>query len=185
MFARINIGRLATLITTVALLAGAHGALANDQDLIATTVPATSCQPATHAQAALVGLSNAAWVFTGANTGSVNFYCPLPVNRFTKSDATDDNDILGFRVYYRDTDGMADDAEVEARLALRATSLILLGTAFTSNDSNETNDTMGYRAVSHDVNTAAMYSFIVTMRRDNASEDPAFTGIDFALEPVP
>jgi hypothetical protein len=185
MFTRIANARLASLATAVALLAGAQAVHANDQDLIATTVPATSCQPASHSQAAEVVLSNAAWVFSGSNTGTVIFYCPLPVNRFTKSDATDDNDILGFRVYYRDTDGMGTDAEVTARLYYRATGLVPVGAEFTSNDNNETDDTKDYQAVAHDVNEAAMYSFVVTLSRTSTAESPAFTGIDFALEPQP
>lgn len=185
MLTRVRIGFF-TALTAAALLMGAQEARANDQDLKATTVPATSCQPATHAQAAEVVLSNAAWVFSGTNTGTVTFYCPLPLNTFTKSDALDDNDISQYRVYYRDTDGMGIVSEVTVQLMYRSeTGLTLVGSEFTSNDSNETDNTVRPHAVIHDVNPEALYSFAVRLSRIGTAHNPAFAGIDFYVEAIP
>jgi len=35
------------------------------------------------------------------------------------------------------------------------------------------------------MSASALYSFIVTLRRDNSTEIPVFTGIDFAIPPAP
>lgn len=180
-----NARTLAAIVAAGALLAGARGVRANDQDLRATTVPATSCQPASHSQAAEVQLSNGAWTFTGANTGTITFYCPLPVNGNTESDATNDNDITAFRVYYRDTDGAGGAAQVTARLVFRTTGLFAVGGVWDSNDSNAVDDTTSFHFVNHDLSASALYSFLVTLSRSNNEQSPAFTGIDFALPPVP
>lgn len=180
-----RVGRIATLITTGVLIAGAPSAHANDRDLRATTVPATSCQPSSHAAAAEVSLVNAAWVFSNSNTGTVTFYCPVPVNGNTESDTTNDNDVSAFRVFYQDSDGTGDDAEVTVRLVYRNTGMFAAGTTWSSNVSNTAVDTMAFHSVAHDMSASALYSFIVTLRRDNATEIPVFTGIDFAIPPIP
>jgi hypothetical protein len=185
MHSLLRVGRLATLTAAGLLLAGAHGARANDQDLRATTVPATACQPASSAQAAEVVLANGAWAFTGTNTGTITFYCPLPINGNTVSDATDDNDISAFRVYYRDTDGTGSAAEVTARLIFRTTGVGTIGSTWSSNSSNVMTDTMAFQLVTHDMSASAMYSFLVTLSRTSTTESPAFTGIDFANPQVP
>lgn len=182
MISRNRAGRLSTLLTFGVLLAGAHEAHANDQDLRATTVPATSCQPASSTQAASVVLVSAAWVFSGNNTGTVTFYCPLPVNGNTESNIGDDNDITTFRVFYRDTDGTGTDAEVTARLLYRTTGLFAASSAWSSNASNVMIDTTDFHPAVHDVSNLALYSFVVTLSRTNTTENPAFTGIDFALQ---
>jgi hypothetical protein len=176
---------LATLLAAAALLAGTHSAHANDQDLRATTVPATSCQPASDALSSRVVLSNAAWIFNGTSTGTITFYCPLPINGNTESDASLDNDMSIIRVFYRDTDGMGVGAEVTARLAFRSTGLFAVGAPWSSNSSNVVVDTTAFHPLAHDLSANGLYSFIVTLSRTSTDESPAFTGIDFALPQVP
>ena len=71
-------------------------AYASDQDLRATTVPATACQPFGPG-ASLIELSplEPAWRFAPMQNGVAQLYCPLPVNNRTVSMAGDDNDING------------------------------------------------------------------------------------------
>ena len=68
--------------TTVILasILNAGNAVANSQDLIAITVPATAYEPVSEIYADMVVLSNGAWIFSGNNTGFVVFNCPLSIN---------------------------------------------------------------------------------------------------------
>ena len=97
--------KFSKLITSVAFTAmaafgSANTVLANDAPLIATTVPASACEPADETQANKVRLSNGAWVFRGAHTGTVMFYCPLDLNGYDVNNLLHVNDISGYRVYY-------------------------------------------------------------------------------------
>src|SRR3712207_5930968 len=105
--------------TISAILSVPSIASANDRDLIATTIPASACRPSNNMEDGRVRLSNGAYVFQGTFTGTVVFYCPLPINRFTISDATDDNNISSYRVYCRDTDGAGNAAQVTTQLQFR------------------------------------------------------------------
>ena len=172
-------GRLATLLTVGALLAGAHSARANDPDLRATTVPAAECQPESDTQAARVVLSGGAWTFTGVNTGTITFYCPLPINGNTEFDAFNDNDMTMIRVLYRDTDGMGAASEVTARLLFRTPGLFSVGATWSSNTSNVMVDTTAVHPLPHDLFPSVIYFFIVTLNRTNTVDNPAFFGIDF------
>ncbi len=174
------------MITIVVSLSTSGIAWGNTQDLLATTVPATACQPINSSQDNLVFLSNAAWVFRGTNTGTVTFYCPLTVNAWTVSNNTNDNDISFFRVYYRDTDGTGTAARVTALLTFRRfDGLFGVGSTWDSNSSSFTGNTFAIHDVTHDLRSMAVYSFLVTLRRTNTNENPAFSGIDFAPIPVP
>jgi hypothetical protein len=174
------------VLTTLAAIAAAVPVLANDQDLRATTVPATACQPATQAMAAQVLISNAAWTFTPTATGTVYLYCPLPVNGNTVSAAGDDNDISAYRIYYRDSDGTGNAAEVRTRLIYRRSDGLYSGGAEWSSNSNpldtETNTTT-YHDNAHDMTADGVYSFLVTLRRNNTLESAVFSGIDFRIPP--
>ncbi len=175
------------VLTTLAAIAAAGPVLANDQDLRATTVPATACQPATQARSAMVLISNAAWTFAGNATGTVYLYCPLPVNGNTVSAAGDDTDIATYRIYYRDSDGTGNAAEVRTRLIFRRSDGLYSGGAEWSSNSNvldtETNTT-AYHNNPHDMTDDGVYSFLVTLRRNNTDELAVFGGIDFHIPPV-
>lgn len=173
-------------LVTVGLVYGSPIAMATDRDLRATTVPATSCTPLDSTQADMVLLSNAAWVFRGTNTGTVTFYCPLSRNAITLSDATDDNDISAYRVYYRDSDGAGSAARVTTRLIYRrADGLYAAGNTWNSNSQSATGNTTRIVANAHDMNADALYSFLVTLQRTNTQQAPAFSGVDFTFVPVP
>ena len=155
-------------------------ALANDQDLTATTVPASACAPLNASQANRVRLSNGAWVFNGSSTGSVTFFCPLPRNNRTLSSATNDNNASRFRVFYRDTDGTANAANVVARLTYRTSGgFTMVPGVFNSNGSVSTGNTTGLRTINHNFVSSSLYAFMVTLRRVDATQDPSFNGIDF------
>jgi hypothetical protein len=172
-------GPLATLLTLTALLAGAHSARANDPDLRATTVPAAECQPENDTQDARVTLSGGAWTFNSTSTGTITFYCPLPINGNTEFDAFNDNDMTMIRVLYRDTDGMGAGAEVTARLLFRTPGLFSVGAAWSSNSSNVMVDTTAFHPLVHDLFPSVLYSFFVTLSRTSTVDNPAFFGIDF------
>jgi hypothetical protein len=173
----------------VLLLTTAGAVQANDQEIWTKTVPASACTPATSAQASRVSLVNAAWVFSGTQTGTVTFYCPLPVNAYTVVNLTNDNDISSFRIYYRDSDGVGADAELTARLVYReASGLFSAGGTWSSNSpataAGETGNRRDVQPNVHDVRTDALYSFLVTMARTTTSQAPSFAGIDFPF-PTP
>ena len=169
-----------------ALTLAVEPASANDQDLWAKAVAASACEPASENQAAEVSLSNGAWVFVGNNTGTVTFWCPLSLNAYTVSNGSHDNDVSSFRVYYRDSDGQSGQARVTARMTYRrADGLYAAGSTFDSNVSTNTGNTTRVHNVAHDVRSEALYGFLVTLRRSNANQSPAFSGIDFPFPAVP
>jgi hypothetical protein len=176
----------AAVLTTLAAIAAAVPVLANDQDLRATTVPATACQPATNPMAALVQISNAAWTFAGNSTGTVYLYCPLPINGNTVSGAGDDNDMTALRIYYRDSDGTGNAAEVRARLIYRRSDGLYSGGAEWSSNSNllgTTTNTRVFHLNAHDLTAEGVYSILVTLRRTNSGESAVISGFDFATVP--
>lgn len=177
---------LIVALGTVGLVGLAGTARANDRDMLATTVPATACEPLNSSHANEVQLSNAAWVFRGSHTGTITFYCPVPRNAWTLSDNTNDNDISAYRIYYRDSDGTGTTAQVTARLVYRgASGLFSAGSTWNSNNHAATGNTTAFKENVHDVRFDALYSFLVTLRRTNTQQAPAFSGIDFATIPVP
>ncbi len=169
---------------TVGFVGVTGTAKASDRDMLATTVPATACEPYRSSDARRVWLSNAAWVFRGANTGTITFYCPVPRNAVTLSDTTNDNDISAYRIYYRDSDGNGTAARVTARLLYRrASGLFSAGSLWNSNDYPVTGNTTVTKTNLHDMRSSALYSFLVTLSRTNRQQDPAFSGIDFTFRP--
>ena len=155
---------------------------ASDQDLRATTVPATACQPVGPG-ASLIELSplEPAWRFAPMQNGVAMLYCPLPLNNRTVSMAGDDNDIngAGYRVLYRDSDGGGAMSVVTVRLIFRgplATNPVP-GSAWSSNTSAQVGDAEDNQAFNHDLQNA-LYSFEVRLLRA-AGEDTIFRGIDF------
>ncbi len=177
---------LVALVALVASLTFSTDVQANDQDVFSTTVPATACQPLNSTYLSRVTLSNAAWVFRGSATGTVFFYCPLPINAFTKANSSWDNDISSFRVYYRDSDGQGSAARVRARLRFRqANGMYQVGPYWDSNAFNPTGNTTRTMSLNHDMRSNALYSFVVIMYRANTSQDPAFSGIDFPFPQIP
>jgi opacity protein-like surface antigen len=161
-------------------------ALANDQDIVATTIPATACRPQTDSGSAAVALSNGAYVFNGSATGTVILFCPLPINANTIADFTNDNDISRYRVYYRDSDGIGTASEVRTSLVYRnSVGLTQVGGTWSSNASNITANTIAAVNLSHDVGSDRLYSFAVIMQRTNTTQNPAFSGIDFPPIAIP
>lgn len=172
---------------------------ANDFDVAATSIPATSCMPATSSDRNKMAISNGAWSFQGTNTGTVNLYCPITFNHLQPSNSGSDNDISRYRIYYRDPDGgllgigggfvVPQRSRIETRLVFRKSDgLYSAGTWWNSDStpSNAKNNTVAYKTNVHDVAQDALYSFVVKMYRANTSIDsPTFGGIDFPIVPVP
>jgi len=180
-------GRSASVVTAALLLpaltAGPALALPNPHDLIHRTVPASSCAPLDAAQSAKVRLSNGAWRFDGVSTGTVSFYCPLPMNAFP-ADNSEPNytEMEFFRVWYRDSDGLAVNARVTANLRYRADNgnweSAHPGTFNSSGFADIGFSKKIFNAV-HTFETDALYSFYITIYRQNADQTVEFHGIDF------
>ncbi|MEG5065958.1 hypothetical protein QUB33_20280 [Microcoleus sp. B3-A4] len=181
--------RLIFLTAIAGLCTFPSAAVANDQDVQATTIPASACRPESNTADASVRMVNGAFIFNGNSTGTVRFFCPLPINRLTVSDSSNDNDLSAYRVYYRDTDGTGNLAEITTRLFYRnsdASSSIAVGAAaWSSNSSNLRVNTSFYVPQAHQFGVYRLYFFVVTMRRNNINQDPAFGGIDFIPPQVP
>lgn len=176
------------LTALAALFTFPSAAVANDRDVEATTIPASACRPESDTADASVRMVNGAFIFNPNSTGTVRFFCPLPINRLTVSDSSNDNDLSRYRVYYRDTDGTGNVVEITTQLFYRnsnANSSIPVGAAWSSNSnpSNLTVNTFFYVLQSHQFEVFRLYFFVVTMRRNNINQDPAFGGIDFVLPP--
>ena len=181
--------KLATSVvfTAAAAFGSANTVLANDAPLLATTVPASSCAPVDEAQSDKVRLSNGAWVFSGVHTGTVMFYCPLPLNAMDVNNVLQVNDMTTYRVYYRDSDGggiLNNRAKVTARLIYRKADGMYSGgslwsSRFTPN--NQTDNSTAIKVNNHTLQANALYSFVVTLYRSESEQKPAFSGIDFPL----
>ena len=176
------------VFSAAAALGAANTLRANDAPLLATTVPASACEPVNEAQANKVKLVNGAWVFNGAHTGTVTFYCPLSLNGFDVNNILNVNDMSGYRVYYRDSDGgtiIGGKAKVTARLTYRKhDGMYSGGTVWSSRftPAGQTSNTTAYKANNHTVQKNALYSFVVTLYRSESAQQPAFSGIDFPLD---
>jgi hypothetical protein len=157
-----------------AALAPAAPLLANDQDLVATTVPASACQAANPNSAGLLRMVNGSWVFLPGASGTAHLWCPLPLNQYTVSNVSQDNDITGYRIYYRDE---GPTSQVTVRLGYRdVDGLTWTGPTWVSADGpGNATDLHGNM---HDV-VVGLYSFFVTLTRAGLEEDPAFSGVDF------
>lgn len=165
--------------------------LANDQDLWRRTIPAAACALQDNTQADKVRLdSTAGWEFYPAqingidNIGTITFYCPISLNNFSAAVGGmfgNDVDISGYRIYYRDTDGTGLDAQVTIRLNrwTMAGLFLTAGSTFNSNAFLPTDDTTIVHNVAHDVDSFALYSFRVTLKRNSTNQHPRFHGIDF------
>ncbi|MEG5035200.1 hypothetical protein [Microcoleus sp. AT3-D2] len=175
-----------------ALFTFPSAAVANDPDVQATTIPASACRPESDTADASVRMVNGAFIFNTNSTGTVRFFCPLPINRLTVSDSSNDNDLTGYRVYYRDTDGTRNLAEITTHLFYRnsnAGSSIPVNAAWSSNSPPPigtaplVNTSFFFDAPNHQFEAFRLYFFVVTMRRNNTNQDPAFSGIDFVVPP--
>lgn len=162
-------------------------ASANTTNVSATTIPASACRPENDTTDARVALSNGAYVFTGNFTGTVRFYCPLPINANTVT-GIGSNSLSRYNVYYRDPDATGNATAIRTRLAYRSTGQFAIGGEWSSNTvnvgANLTNDRIQSVLLNHTFSNFRLYYFIVTMTRNNANQSPAFSGIDFVLPPV-
>jgi hypothetical protein len=154
----------------------------NPWDLWHRTVPASACAPLDSAYAAKVRLQNGAWRFDGVNTGTVAFYCPIPINAWPADDAQPNYTNMQFyRVWYRDSDGMTTNAKVTVSLRYRNLdgSWNAAGGTLNSNVFADVAFTTKIFNAPHVFETDALYSFYVTIYRANAQEVVEFHGIDF------
>ncbi len=165
---------------SIALFSLTGQVAANDRDLRATTIPASACELSNSVQADKVFLSQGSWVFRTGETGGVIFNCPLPLNAYTVSDNSNDNDMTHFRVYYRDTDATGIESTLTARLQRKSTSgTLFLGPQWNSNNVNIAVHTAASHSTVHELAFSGQYMIQVTMGRTNANQRPMFTGIDF------
>jgi len=173
---------LVFLSTIAALVFAPSAALANSQQITTTAVPASACRPESDTADSRVRLSNGAFVFSGNTTGTVQFYCPVPIN----GSSLVNNNFSFYRIFYRDSDGTGNASEVTARLLFRDRSgQGAIEDGWSSNEGSLTTNTIGYKSLNHRLNEDRLYYFLVTMRRTNTTQDPAFSGIDFTAPPVP
>jgi hypothetical protein len=174
---------LAIALTGLALTADAALAQWNPYDLIHRTVPASACAPVDPIQSAKVRLTNGAWQFEGASIGTVNFYCPLPMNAFPADNSEPNYTHMEFfRVWYRDSDGSATAARVTAYLRHRALNggwLIAHAGMFSSNGFANVGFSVKKFFADHTFQTDALYSFYVTLYRANTDRNVEFHVIDF------
>jgi len=161
--------------------------LANDAPLLATTVPASACTPVDEAQSGKVRISNGAWVFSGAHTGTVTFYCPLNLNGIDVNNILQVNDMSAYRVYFRDSDGgtrSGNRAKITARLIYRkADGMYSGGNLWSSRftPKAQIDNSTAVKANNHTLQKNALYSFLVTLYRSDSAQQPAFSGIDFPM----
>ncbi len=177
-----NLKHLITGATVSALFFVPTIASANDRDLRATTIPASACRPSSDTDDAKVRLTAAGYLFNGNSTGTVTFHCPLPINANTVSDATNDNDITTYRVYYRDSDGNQNSAQITVQLGYVGADggALAVAPAWSSNLININGNTAQVADIpDHDVGSNRFYGFVVTMRRNSPNNTTVFTGIDF------
>lgn len=177
---------LCGLFTATALTMTAGMALANDRDLRAQTVPASSCHPMDRVSLDRLQITNGAWEFKGTATGTVDLWCPLPLNRNTVSDNSDDNDMTSYRVWYRDSDGTLPAARVLVQLTYRQPNGVMntVGSQFNSNGFTTPFDAAIVHGVNHQLQVNAMYAFRVRLTRTSTIQQPRFSGISFTLPPI-
>lgn len=176
-----NIKNWLSFAIIAALSAAPMPALANEPEVANTTIPASACRPESNVDDGQVVLSNGAYVFNSNITGTVRLYCPWTINGNT-IDLTNDNDMSSYRVYYRDPDGMGNSYEITTLLAYRDPNGQAQPpgqVAWSSNTANGTVNTTQSVQLSHDLGSNRLYYFIVTIRRNSTSQNPAFSGIDF------
>jgi hypothetical protein len=176
-------GIVATAGALVVAMLGAVPAWAvNPWDLWHRTVPASACAPLDSAYAAKVRLQNGGWRFDGANTSTVAFYCPIPMNAWPADDAQPNYTTMQFyRVWYRDSDGTAVNARVTVSLKYRGLDGLWHDVAgdLNSNVFADTGFTTKIINSVHQFETDALYSFYVTIYRANSNQTVEFHGIDF------
>jgi len=169
---------LLALVAWVVLAAARPGASQTHQDLFATTVPASACQPASPIMSDRLSLVNGAWVLNDGFIGVAQLWCPLPVNAYTVSDDSFHNQMIGYRIFYRDSDGGLGQSQVTVRLGYRTASGFAWAGPLWISNLPQTGNTTEFHPTSHDLG-ANLYSFYVTMARTNANVEPVFAGIDF------
>ena len=174
--------RVAALAGMLSMLTAIPAWAVNPRDLWHRTVPASACAPLDSPYAAKVRLQNGAWRFDGASTGSVAFYCPIPINAWPADDAQPDHTAMQFfRVWYRDSDGMGANARVTVNLRYRLAdgSWQLVPGTFNSSVFADMGFALKLTNAAHVFETDALYSFYVTMFRANDTDTVEFHGIDF------
>ncbi|MEJ2426187.1 MAG: hypothetical protein P8101_17350 [Candidatus Thiodiazotropha sp.] len=159
--------------------------LANTTDIMATTVPASICQPLTSSDASKVRLSNGQWTFTGSAVGKVNFYCPYLRNAWHMSSDGNYNSMTSYRILYRDSDGTGNAAQVTTRFFRRGENgIVPAGSTWDSNNYTDSGNNSRIHNNSHSLSYNGNYYFFVTIYRSNSTQNPAFSGIDFWM-PTP
>jgi hypothetical protein len=179
----INSKSLIAFTASAALFTFPSAAMANDQDVRATTIPASVCQPSGATGEPPAQIVNGAYIIRGNSTGRLTLYCPLSIDANTISDVSNDNDITRYRVCYRDSDGAGNLAEVRAQLHYRGTvggsPQVAVGVPWSSNTNPSMVNTCVSVPLNHDLGANQAYYFIVTIRQNNTVQEPAFGWIDF------
>lgn len=174
------------LATIAALFAIPSIASANTPDVAATTIPASACRPENDTTDSRVFLSNGAYVFNQGVTGTVNFYCPLPING-NRTNGIGSNSLSRYNVYYRDPDATANRSAITTQLLYRYSDGLApqVGALWSSNTVNTGSNLTANRIepilLNHTFATYRLYFFVVTMTRTTTTLNPAFSGIDFSL----
>ena len=191
------------MLAPVAALAGllSGQALANDRDLLATPVPASSCTPFFAENAGVSTGGSEPWYngFYGleGRAGQAHrllyLHCPLSVNHIELSNPrSNDNDISSFRILYRDADGFGSEILVEVFLY----QTILLASGEIQNRllchwNSNTSRTSGTGGTGftrtnvpcvHDVTPGSFYTLearLITRFVGGPSPNAAFAGITF------
>ena len=192
--------RLIAPLAALALLLPQY-ASANDRDLRATTVPASSCVPyfAENAGPPGTGGGSEPWyngfygieaLQAGQDHRLLYLHCPLSVNNIEVSNVkSNDNDISSFQVAYRDADGLGVAIWVEVYLyqtVILASGEVQNRLVCSWNSRDKGTSATGFTKVNvpcvHDIPSGAFYNFearLLTRAVGGPSPAAAFAGITF------
>ena len=189
-------------ISIIAVIAGSSpvvDALANDRDLKATTIPASSCVDYARDNNSVNVPSPGYWGGSAVTwfgqrpdlpmPETLFLSRPLPVNAIDLGGNTNDNDMSSFQIVYLDNDGFGGGVRVEATLV--RTELPTAGALQTTpvcywdsnvNGSGATGWTRASAPCVHDLSGTAFYHFNVYLfaaRSALANFSAGFAGIRF------
>lgn len=187
-----------TLLLAVAWPMAASAAFnVNTWDFISRSIPASACTPRDAASAQRVEMVSGGWRFIGNQVGRVVLTCPLPITYFPadKAQNVPPTALYVYRVWYRDSDGPANQASVRATPYRRNllgswTNIGLAGGGggifappgvceFNSNLYPEVLFVVHEKECQHKVEMNALYAYEVVLTREVGSQQVEFHGIDF------
>jgi hypothetical protein len=171
------LSRLAPLPAVLAALIGlADAARANDRDVRATMIPATSCQLYNGS----AFLSNYSWFLLGYIGNQAFLLCPVTFNNIDLSGTSNDNDLTKFRVHYRNKGGeMRVFLDRVEHFGTTSRSQSVCGAILPSTTSS-VEYTSTVIQCPHDIGSGNnFYSFLVRMDSNFTDSVQRFVGIDF------